>query len=137
MSNPPNITPPPRGRHFKRPNITPGGVTYGGLCLLYLLSAIPTHARLAGPGPSPGHNAVDGQRRLRDVGGDDDLAAPRGRPLEDLRLLVGGQRRVDRQDDQLGNFGAEAPRPLFQGPGRSSRKPSFLHIGHIGCVLDS
>ena len=44
------------------------------------------------------HHVVDGDGRLRDVRGDDDLTCTRGRVLEDHLLLRGAQSAVQRDE---------------------------------------
>ena len=65
-------------------------------------------------------HAGDGERRLREVGRDDDAPAPRGRGREDPRLKLRRERRVQGQDLHvralvLGHLA----HPLVQSPARS------------------
>lgn len=59
-----------------------------------------SHLELAVPAVHHEHDAVDGERCLGDVGGDDALADAVGGPLEYLGLQVGGQLRVDGKHGQ-------------------------------------
>ena len=59
-------------------------------------------------------DAVDGDARLGDVGGDDDLARARGRRVKDARLHLGGKGGVDGEDDELGHRGAEGLHALVE-----------------------
>ena len=59
-------------------------------------------------------DSVDGQASFCDVGGDDDLARARRRRIENPGLHFRRKSRVDREDDQLGNFRTEALHPLVE-----------------------
>ena len=66
------------------------------------------HFLLCKPGVDDVVDAVDGEAGLRDVGRDDDLARARRRGVENARLHLGGEARVDGQDDELRDGGAQA-----------------------------
>ena len=59
-------------------------------------------------------DVVDRDRRLRNVGRQHHLPRARRSGLEDFRLLIGGEGRIDREDDELGDLGAEAARAVLQ-----------------------
>mmetsp|Transcript_231 Transcript_231/g.408 ORF Transcript_231/g.408 Transcript_231/m.408 type:complete len:217 (-) Transcript_231:825-1475(-) len=59
-------------------------------------------------------DAVNSQRGLGNVGADDDLACAGRRRLEDLGLHLGGEGRVDREDDELGQVGSERLHTLVE-----------------------
>lgn len=81
----------------------PAGRQPAGQPRLALRRRVPAHLLLGKAGVDHVHDAVDGERRLGDVGGHDDLAAGRaagarrrGRGVEDALLLLGRQRGVER-----------------------------------------
>eukprot|EP00982_Pelagococcus_subviridis_P007730 30718-Pelagococcus_subviridis.AAC.3 len=57
-------------------------------------------------------DAVDRERRLRDVRGEHHLSAALRRRVEDLRLQIRRQRRVDGRDDELGDLASHGPHPV-------------------------
>ena len=77
---------------------------HAGACVVGLLLA---EARI-----DDVHDAVDGERRLGDVGGEDDFARVRRSGLEYLDLHVRGQIRVDGQHDELVDLAAESAHTL-------------------------
>ena len=62
------------------------------------------------------HHVLNGQTGFSNVGGNDNLADPRGRPLEGLPLVPWGHRRVEGDDPvlPLPVLGC-AGQPLLQG----------------------
>lgn len=71
------------------------------------------HLQFAVAGIDDEYDSIHCERGLRDVGGHHALPDPVLRPLEDLRLQIGGQLRVDRQDGELGRV-VDLGQPLGQ-----------------------
>ena len=80
-------------------------------------------------------DAVNGERGLSNVGGDDALSRTRGRRVKDPGLLLVGQGGVDGQDDELWDCGAQALHALKQNLGRgvnlllTSQKQQHITLG--------